>query len=176
MALFFATLVFTTTCLLLTIKTLNSAEQAMSYGGFANEIIKNDFKIKRIENSNGMAVIQNNPAEELFAETPILTFLEQRLADNTAAKTAFQRLQNACGNLCKEDVTLSLSLQSENGKIFSDEEWFKISVRPIFLKKTDIFNGPFSIKAIKKDTFLYWSLENITAEKNMEQILSLIHI
>ncbi len=170
MALFFATLVFTTTCLLLTIKTLNSAEQAMSYGGFANEIIKNDFKIKRIENSNGIAVIQNNPAEELFAETPILTFLEQRLADNTAAKTAFQRLQNACSNLCKEDVTLSLSLQSENGKIFSDEEWFKISVRPIFLKKTDIFNGPFSIKAIKKDTFLYWSLENITAEKNMEQI------
>ena len=148
MALFFATLVFTTTCLLLTIKTLNVAELAMSYGGFANEIIKNDFKIKRIEDSKGTAVIQNNPAEEMFSATSVLAFLEQRLAENALSKTAFQRLQNACNNLCKEDVTLALSLKNGSDKVFSDEEWFKISVRPIFLKKTDIFNGPFSIKAI----------------------------
>lgn len=169
-ALVFTTLVFTTSCLTLTIKTLNAAEQAMSYGGFANEIIKNDFKIKRIENSKGESVIQNCPAEELFKTIPVLDFIEKHLSDDTTNKTAFYRLKNACNNLCKEKVTLSLSLHQENNKIFNDEEWFDISVRPIFLKKSDIFNGPFSIKAIKKDTFLYWSIENITAIKNMEQV------
>lgn len=38
------------------------------------------------------------------------------------------------------------------------------------LKKTDIFEGPFSIKAIKKDTYLYWNFQDITAAKNMEHV------
>lgn len=170
LALVFSTLVLTTTCLTLTIKTLNAAEQAMSYGGFANEIIKNDFKLKRIENSKGMAVIQNCPAEDLFKTAPILEFIEKHLVEEGINKTAFYRLQTACNDLCHEKVTLSLTLHSEDNKIFKEEEWFEISVRPIFLKKADIFNGPFSIKAIKKDTYLFWSIENITAAKNMEQI------
>lgn len=41
---------------------------------------------------------------------------------------------------------------------------------PDLSEKTDIFEGPFSIKKIKKETYLYWSLKNITAAKNMEDV------
>ena len=173
--LVFATLVLTTACLTLTIKTLSAAEHAMSYGGFANEIIKNDFKIKRIENARGEAVIQNAPAEEMFQKQTVLNFIEQNLNNSALNKNALQTLQTACNNLCPEKVTLSLSLRRQENRVFSDEEWFEVSVRPIFLKKSDIFNGPFSIKAIKKDTFLFWNLKNITAVKNMESIFQEEH-
>ena len=49
-------------CLIVAIKTLSAGEKAISYGGFANEIIKNDFKMRRIENSNFETIIENtNP-------------------------------------------------------------------------------------------------------------------
>lgn len=164
------TITLASVCLILTFQTLNAAETAMSYGGFANEIIKNDFKIKRIDNPSGQPVIQNSPAEDLFKNQPVLTFLAQHITDNTINKTAFQQLTTACANLCPDKICLSLNLYREENKIFSSDEWFEISVRPVYLKKADIFNGPFSIKAIQKDTYLYWSIRNITAEKNMEQI------
>ncbi len=170
MGLVLSTIFFITLCLILTIKTLNSAEQAMSYGGFANEIIKNDFKIKRIENSSGEAVIENTPASELFSHYPVLTFLEHFLTEDINNKTAFQRIKNACSNLTPEKAIISLSLEKEDLSHFSSEEWFEVGVKPIYLKKADIFNGPFSIKAIKKNAFLYWSIKNVTARQNMENI------
>ena len=170
MALVLSTIFFITLCLILTIKTLNAAEQAMSYGGFANEIIKNDFKLKRIENSDGVAVLQNAPAEEFFHQFPVLTFLEHYLTDDNNNKNAFQRIKNACNNLTPEKTVISLSLHDMESKIFGNEEWFEVGVKPIYLKKADIFNGPFSIKAIKKDVYLYWSIKNVTAEQNMESI------
>lgn len=168
--LVFSTIVLTTLCLTLTIKTLAAAEYAMSYGGFANEIIKSDFKIKRIENARGEAIIQNSTAEEIFQHQTVLSFIKENLTNDELNKNAFQTLLLACNNLCPEKVNISLSLQHKEHKIFGNEEWFEVNVRPIFLKKSDIFNGPFSIKAIKKDTFLYWNIKNITAEKNMESI------
>lgn len=165
-----ATVILGITALVLTIKTINAGEEAMSYGGFANEIIRHDFQIKRIDNALGEAVLQNEPARDLFKNLPVLAFIENHLSDTPADKAAFYRLQTACSNLSTETVTLSLNLHREENKIFNREEWFKLSVRPIFLKKADIFNGPFSIKAIKKDTYLFWSIENITAEQNMNQI------
>ena len=170
MGLVLSTIFFITLCLILTIKTLNSAEQAMSYGGFANEIIKNDFKLKRIENSEGTAVLQNAPAEDFFQQFPVLTFLEHYLTNTTNNKNAFQRIKNACNNLTPEKATISLSLHDMESKIFGNEEWFEVGVKPIYLKKADIFNGPFSIKAIKKNAFLYWSIKNVTARQNMESI------
>ncbi len=170
-----ATVIMTTICLSLTIKTLDAGEQAISYGGFANEIIRNDFKIKRIDNSAGHPVLENDPARDLFKGLPILGFLEEHLADSSANKAAFYRLQTACSNLSRETVQLSLILRRDDSKIFNDEEWFEISVQPIFLKKTDIFEGPFSIRAIKKDTYLFWSADNITAQKNMEQLFRQEH-
>ena len=41
------TAVLASLCLLQTIKTLDAGEEAISYGGFANEIIYNDFQPKR---------------------------------------------------------------------------------------------------------------------------------
>ena len=160
----------TSLCLLLTIQTLDAGEEAMCYGGFANEIIRNDFKIKRIDNALGEAVLQNDPSKEFFKEMSVLSFLEQHLSNNTANKSAFYRLQAACNNLSSEKTTLSLVLNQDDNKVFDIVEWFAISVRPIFLKKTDIFEGAFSIKAIKKETYLFWTIENITAAKNMEQV------
>lgn len=137
-------------CLALTIKTLRAGEEAISYGGFANEIIKNDFKARRIDNAAGEPVIQNDVARELLKNEPILEYLEKQLSENRLNKAAFYRLQTACRDLAAEKVTLALNLHHDRDRIFADEEWFEITVRPIFLKKTDIFEGPFSIKAIKK--------------------------
>ena len=164
------TAVLASLCLLQTIKTLDAGEEAISYGGFANEIIYNDFQPKRIENALGEAIIQNDPAKDLIKTLPVLNFLEQNLAEGSANKANFYRLQTACLNLTKEKTVLSLVLHREQDKIFNDLEWFEITVRPIYLKKTDIFEGPFSIKKIKKETYLYWSLKNITAAKNMEDV------
>ncbi len=155
--------------LLITIKTLNSAEKAMSYGGLANEIIRNDFEIERVENSSGEAILQNSPAEDLFHQYPVLSFLEHYISKQENNETALQQIKNACNNLASTTVTLALHLTEDN-KIFNNDEWFEISVKPIYLKKTDIFNGPFSIKKIKKDAFLYWHIKNITAQKNMDSI------
>ena len=157
-------------CLILTIKTLNAGEEAISYGGFANEIIRHDFKCRRIENSLGEAVIQNAAAEDLLGRFPALEFLERRLTDGNSNKAAFHRLQTACQNLTPGRETLSLTLHPNDGRLFLETEWFEISVRPIYLKKTDIFEGPFSIKKIKKETYLYWSFNNVTAARNMDEV------
>lgn len=163
-------LVVTVLCLVLTIKTLRAGEEAISYGGFANEILKNDFKAKRIDNASGEPVIQNEVAKELLKNEPILDYLEKQLSDNRLNKAAFYRLQTACRNLVAEKITLALKLHRDDERIFVDEEWFEISVRPLFLKKADIFEGPFSIKTVKKDTYLFWSFQDITASKNMEHV------
>lgn len=157
-------------CLSLTIKTLSAGEEAISYGGFANEIIRNDFKAKRIENAFGEPVIENDRAKDLFKNQTIISFLTEHLSDGKNNKAAIYRLQTACENLIPEKVTLSIKLHPEDAKIFSEEEWFEISVRPIYLKKTDIFESKYSVKTIKKDTYLFWSCQNITAERNMEEI------
>lgn len=161
---------FTTLCLVLTLKTLEAGEEAISYGGFANEIIRNDFKIKRIENVLGEAIIENDPAKDLIKNQSVLAFLESHLAEGNASKAAFYRLKNAVDNLAAEKVTLALTLHQDSDKIFNELEWYEICLRPMYLKKSDIFEGPFSIKKIKKETYLYWSLNNITAVKNMEEV------
>ena len=38
------------------------------------------------------------------------------------------------------------------------------------MKKSDIFEQDFSIKKICKETYFLWTLNNVTAQKNMEQI------
>lgn len=105
-----ATVILGISALVLTIKTINAGEEAMSYGGFANEIIRHDFQIKRIDNALGEAVLQNEPAKDLFKNLPVLAFIESRLSDTPADKAAFYRLQTACNNLSTETVTLSLKI------------------------------------------------------------------
>ena len=164
------TALLTSLCLILTIKTLDAGEEAITYGGFANEIIRNDFRIQRIENPQGESIIQNLPAEDLFKTLPVLDFIEQHLADGTIHKNNFYRLKTAYQNLTKETATIPLILHKEAERVFNDIEWFEVTLQPIYLKKTDIFEGKFSVKAIKKYTYIYWKLENITASKNMEHV------
>ncbi len=160
-------------CLILTIQTIYNGEEAMSYGGFANEVLRSEFKLCRIDNAQGKAVIENDPAKELFKGCNVLDFIEQHLSPDSGNATALYRLKSGCQNLVPEKVSLSLVLHREENRIFNEEEWFEVSVRPIYLKKTDIFDGPFSIKAIRKDTYLFWNIEDITAERNMQEVYRL---
>ncbi len=164
------TTLLTSYCLLSTIKTLDAGEAAICYGGFANEIIRNDFKARRIENPAGEPIIQNEPARDLLKDSNTLDFLERHLAEGPANKTAFQRLRTACQTLSTEKVTLSLALNPQVDRIFADVEWLEVSIRPMYLKRPEIFDGVFSVRRIRKETYLYYTLHNITAEKNMERI------
>lgn len=164
------TVLITSYCLIITIKTIDAAEAAISYGGFANEILHNDTKMRRIENPRGETIIQNDPAQNFIKKDTVLNFIERFLAEGSANKSALYRLQTAHQNLRSEKVTLSLITHPTNDRIFNDLEWLEVSIHPIFLKKPQIFDGAFSIKKIKKETYLYWTINNITAQKNMEHI------
>ena len=64
--------VITILSILLAISVLSASENALTYGGFANEILKSNDIIKRIDNNEGYPVIQNLPAKSFFAEKNIL--------------------------------------------------------------------------------------------------------
>ncbi len=155
-------------CLMLSLQILRVAEQAINYGGFANEIIRKSSNAKRIESFNGKIIIENDSARELFSGQNIIWFLQHHLADNRNNNFAFQQLKNAVINLNTIKVALSLNL-TDNAKS-ENASWFQISLKIISLRKADFFQKPFSINRIKKDTYLYWSFRNITAEHNMEDI------
>ena len=165
-----STSIITIYCLITAIKTLTAGEAAISYGGFANEIIRNDFKIRRIENPTGESIIENDPAKDLFKHSDVLSFLDKHLAEGSNNKSALYRLQTAHQNLCSEKVTLSLILKQQNNRIFNDLEYFEVSIRPIYLKKPKIFDGAFSVKRIQKETYFFWTLNNITAKQNMDYV------
>ena len=164
------TSVITVYCLITAIKTLTAGEAAISYGGFANEIIRNDSNAVRIENPSGEIIIENEPAKDLLKRTDILSFLEKYLAEGSDNRAALYRLQTAKRNLCSEKVTLSLILKHQSDRIFNDLEYFEISLHPIYLKKPKIFDGAFSVKRIKKETYFHWRLNNITAKQNMDYV------
>ena len=166
-----STSLITVYCLLAAIKTLNAGEAAISYGGFASEIIRNDFKIRRIENPLGETILQNAPAKDLLKNTNVLSFVEKYLAEGNDNKASFYRLQTAYKNLSCEKVVLALMLKPQGKRIFNDLEYFEISVRPMYLKKPKIFDGAFSVKRIRKETYFYWTLHNITAKQNMDYVV-----
>ncbi len=121
--------------LVLSLLTLKAGEKAISYGGFANEIIRHSRQAKRIDNSLGQVVIENDRARELFNQGSILSFLQNNLSDNRSNVLALHRLKNAFQNLSAEKVTLALKL----GDSMENETWFEISLKPISLKKADLF-------------------------------------
>ena len=98
--------------------------------------------------------MQNDPAKKLLKESDVFSFLEKYLADGAQNKAALYRLQTAAKNLSSEKVTLSLILKQSTSRIFNDLEYFEVSIRPIYLKKPKIFDGAFSVKRIKKETYL----------------------
>lgn len=146
----------------LTLRVIKSAENAISYGGFANQIFKNDTKIKRIDNVLGEVVLENLKSNDLFGTFKVLSFLEQHIQKESNNQLALNKLQKAVLNLNSEKVELSLQLDFV--------EWFEVSIHPLYLKKENIFDGPFSLKKIQKESFVLWSLKNITSQKSLETI------
>jgi len=168
--LIFSFIIITIYCLSTTVKTINAAEEAISFGGFAQELMKNDFEIIRIDNSKLEPVIQNDLAHDFFKDTPIISFLESHINNNALNNMALSRLKTALLNLSNDTVVLNLNIYHDDGAVFTPENYFEVSVRPIYLKKTDIFSGRFSVKAIKKSCYILWRLKDISAQQNMEQI------
>lgn len=154
-----------------TIKTLKAGEEAISYGGFAAELLKSNREGRRIDNSSFEPVLENDYARDFFKDENIIDFLKYHTSDNRQNKSALARLEKALENLTSETVTLSLIIKNESRNNFAPEEWFEVSIRPIYLKKTNIFEGPYSVRRIKKDTYIFWNIKDITANKNIEQIL-----
>ena len=147
----------------LAIKIMSASEEAITYGGFANEILNSRNTVNRIDNNKGEAIIENQPSKKFFQDGKIMDVLQTRLTDERQNILNFQRLELALKSLKPEEVILQL--QTDDGN-----KWYKIKVRPLYLKKSDIFEEEFSIKKIEKETYFLWSLTDITAEQNMEKI------
>jgi two-component system cell cycle sensor histidine kinase/response regulator CckA len=161
--LLIGTLLMSVLSIILTIGVLNASEAALTYGGFANEILNSATIIKRIDNNIGESVIENKPAKQFFAEQNVMKLLKAKLFDDRQNLIEFHRLELALKSLKKESVTLNLI--GDDG-----ETWFHVSVRPLYLKKNDIFEEEFSIRKIQSETYFLWQLEDVTASKNMEKI------
>lgn len=155
----------------LCINTLKSGEAAISYGGFANEIVNHSPFAERIENPDGESIIQNDFAQKLLAQNNVMTFITKYIADGAANKSSLYRLQNAVTNLSSEKIIVSMLFNNQSTRIFNDLEYFEISVNPVYLRKPKIFNGAFSVKRIKRETYLHWRIQNITAQRSIDRVL-----
>ena len=154
----------TVVCLLLTLFTLHYGEEALSYGGFANEMIKKNGSIARIDNLEGEAVIQNDLARDFFSNALILPFLQERLSDSLKSNEPnFVKLQIAAQKLKTEKADILLNINGE-------EKYFMVTVKPLTLRKIDIFEDKLKINKVKNDAYVFWIFEDITAERNIEQI------
>ncbi len=154
--------------ILITIRILKVSETAIGFGALAGEIIADESKYQRVDNINGEIVVANKSAINFFGEENIGNYFSKNIIDNDANKLDLQKLFSAVKNI--QPAIVELSVNPSKNSVFVSEEWFKVSVKPVFLNKADIFEGKYSLKQIQKETYFYWVVENITAYKNMEQI------
>ena len=151
--------------ILITIRILKVSETAIGFGALANEIIADESKYQRIDNINGEIIVANKCALNLFGEQNISDYFSNHIIDTNANKLDLQKLYSATKNL--QPAIVELSVNPGKNSVFVTEEWFRISVKPVFLSKAEIFEGKYSLKKIQKETYFYWIIENITAYKNM---------
>ncbi|MBQ7633417.1 MAG: response regulator [Alphaproteobacteria bacterium] len=163
-----AIVVWNVLCILITIRVLQVSETAIGFGALSAELLNDKSKYYRVDNAEGEAIIINRAAAEYLQNMPVLQFLEQNIIDLPANKMDLQKLITAINKL--QAVTVELSLNPKQDSVFVAEEWLKVSVKPIYLKKTDIFESDFSLNKIKKETCIFWTIENITAHKNMDAV------
>lgn len=165
----FALFIFITLSIYIAITILQSGETAILYGGLANEILKDKKICYTIVNADGKIVLQNELAKSFLNNQPIFKFLEAHIVTNEINNSKLKQIQNSA-KLFKEDI-VELHLKFNDKNVFSGQEWYKISLRPISLnnKNCDTFEN---ISAFDKkyNTYLLWSIENITAEKTMDTI------
>ena len=163
-----STVIWNILCILVTIRILKVSENAIGFGSLAAEIIDDKSKYCRVDNSSGEAVLINKAAMEYFGKEPIMSFLEKNIIDLPANKMDLQKLTTAVSKL--RSATIILSVNPRQNSVFATEEWLKISVKPIYLNKADIFEDELSLNKIRKETYIFWTVENITSYKNMDQI------
>lgn len=150
------------------ITVLQSGEAAILYGGLANEILKNRKICYTIVNSEGKVILQNELAKKFFNNTAILDFLNAHLVLNEANQQKLKQLEAAAKHL-KEDIQ-EISLHFDTKTVFSGNEWYRITLRPISLGPADDYTDKISARNLKYNIYLLWSLENITSQKTMDAI------
>lgn len=155
-------------CILFTIRILKVSENAIGFGTLVSEILDDRAKYCRIDNSKGEAVLINKAAVDYFQNMPILQFLEANMLDTQANTMDMQKLSSAVNKL--QSATVIITIKPQHNSVFVLQEWLKVSVKPIYLNKTDIFEHEYSLKKIRKETYLFWSVENITSYKNMDEV------
>ena len=155
-------------CILITIRILKVSENAIGFGALAAEILNDKNKYHRIDNAMGAPILANKAALDYFKNDSVLDFLEHNIIDSAANKLDLQKLLSAVNKL--QEATVRVSICPSKNSVFVAEEWLKVSVKPIYLNKADIFEDEFSLKKIRKETYIFWTVENITAYKNMEQV------
>ena len=163
-----STVVWNVMCILITIRILQVSETAIGFGALSAEILNDKTKYCRVDNSTGEAILINRAAAEYFQNTPILQFLEQNIIDLPANKMDLQKLTSAVSKL--QPATVELSINPKQNSVFVAEEWLRITVKPIYLNKADIFESEFSLQKIRKESYIFWTVENITAYKNMDAV------
>ncbi len=109
---------------ILTIKTLQSGEAAISYGGFANEIIKHSSFAERIENPDGECIIQNDAARKLINDSDVLSFIKKYLSESPSNKSAVYRLDKEVANISQEKIIVSLLFNFQITRIFVELKYF----------------------------------------------------
>lgn len=154
--------------ILITIRILKVSETAIGFGALAGEIIADEIKYQRVDNMNGEIVIANKAAINYFGEQNIEEYFARNIINTDANKIDLQKLYSSIKN--RQPAIVELSVNPRKNSVFVTEEWFRVSVKPIYLNKADIFEGKYSLKKIQKEIYLYWTVENITAYKNMEQV------
>ena len=157
-------------CILVTIRILKVSEHAIGFGAMAAEILNDKNKYCRVDNAKGEAIITNKLAQEYFQDQPIMAYLEKNIIRTDANKLDLQKLSAAVNKL--QAVSVNLSIKPHSNSAFVAEEWLNISIKPIYLNKTDIFESEYSLKKICKETYILWVIENITSYKNMEQVFA----
>lgn len=163
-----AVILWNIVCILITIRILKVSEHAIGFGALASEILKDKTTCYRVDNAKGEAILANKPAVDFFKGSSVLAFLENNIIDSSANKLDLQKLTSAVNKL--QETTVVLSINPEKNSVFVAAEWLRITIKPIYLNKTDIFEDEYSLKKIHKESYIFWTIENITSYKNMEEI------
>lgn len=153
----------------MTITILQSGETAILYGGLANEILKNRKICYTIVNASGKTILQNELAKDFLKGSDILEFLKKHLVNSESNLQRLKQLSSSAQHL-KED-TLEIALKFDTTAIFSGEEWYRVSLRPISLnqKQSEEINEASKFD-LKYNIYLLWSIENITSEKTLDNL------
>ena len=117
----------------ITITILQSGETAILYGGLANEILKNKKTCYTIVNAAGKTILQNELAKDFLKGDDILQFLENHIVKSESNLQRLKQLRASAEHL-KED-SLEIALKFDTTAIFSGEEWYRVSIRPISLNQ-----------------------------------------